>query len=78
MSAPVDRAIGTAPNVDLSSIDQQTPFETDTKARRIIGCECITCGMSDVVLAEPGRTHEWEHARAEPTHTIEYWRRDKR
>ena len=73
MSAPVETATGTAPNVDLRETDDRTPFDDDGE-HRVISCYCCTCETSATVLAEPGRSHEWEHARRHPTHVVEYWR----
>jgi hypothetical protein len=71
----VTDAVGTAPNVDLREADDRTPFDDDGQ-RRIISCCCCTCEESATVLAEPGRSHEWEHARRHPTHVVDYWRVD--
>lgn len=71
----IKRAVGTAPNVDLREADDRTPFDDDGE-HRVIACYCCTCETSATVLAEPGRSHEWEHARRHPTHVVDYWRED--
>ena len=63
-----------APNVDSREIDPTTPFDCDTDERRVIGCYCCTCEATATILAEPGRTREWEHAARHLTHVIDYWR----
>jgi hypothetical protein len=72
----VTDAVGTAPNVDLREADDRTPFDDDGE-HRVIACYCCTCEESATVLAEPGRSHEWEHARRHPSHVVEYWREDQ-
>ena len=69
-------AVGAASNVDMGKIDSTTPFD-DGDEYRVISCYCCTCETSATVLAEPGRTHEWEHARRHPNHVVDYWREDE-
>ena len=70
------RVAGAAPNVDLREASDETPFDRDTDARRVIACYCCTCEASETPLAEPGRTRRWEHDRSNPSHVVEYWRED--
>lgn len=74
---PETTAVGTAPNVDMSAVDASTPFDRDVDSHRVIGCYCCRCGETATILAEPGRTHDWDHARRHPTHVIDYWREDE-
>jgi hypothetical protein len=76
MSRAEETVRGAAPNVDTREIDAETPFDRDTDDRRVIGCYCCSCERTATILAEPGRTREWEHAGRHPTHVIDYWRED--
>lgn len=69
----IERAVGTAPTVDLREADDETPFD-DADEHRVISCYCCTCGETATIHAPPGRTREWSHARREPTHVVDYWR----
>ena len=71
-------ALGTAPNVDMGEIDPTTPFDRDVDSYRVIDCHCIDCQISDTVHAEPGRTHEWDHAQQHPRHVVDYHLEAKR
>ena len=71
----IEHAVGTAPNVDLREADDRTPFD-DADEYRVIVAHCCTCKEHETILAEPGRTHEWEHSRRNPRHTVEYHRED--
>lgn len=77
-STPQPTAVGTAPNVDMSTVDPTTPFETNVDSYRAIDCHCIDCQISDTVHAEPGRTHEWDHAQQHPRHVVDYHLEAKR
>jgi len=75
--APVDEAHGTAPNVALGDDSEPTPFEVDRNSHRVIVAHCCSCPAHETILAEPGRTREWEHARRNPRHIVDYHREDK-
>jgi hypothetical protein len=76
VSRAEETVVGAAPNVDCREIDPTTPFDRDTDERRIIRCECLTCDAATTIYAEPGRTREWEHARSNRSHAVEYRRLD--
>jgi hypothetical protein len=65
-------AVGTAPNVDMSTVDPTTPFERDVDSYRSIECYCMHCRLTEIVLAEPGRQDEWTHAVDHPDHSVDY------
>ena len=76
MSHAEETVRGAAPNVDTREMDPQAPHDRDTVDRRLIGCYCRSREGTATILAEPGRTREWEHADRHPTHVIDYWRED--
>jgi hypothetical protein len=72
MSRP-SNVVGKAPNVDLRGQTGPEILEgRRSDEHRVVNVTCLTCGLEDQLLMEPGRTHPWSHDARNASHMVEY------
>ncbi|OYR72358.1 hypothetical protein [Halorubrum ezzemoulense] len=68
--------VGAADNVDKRGSTGRPPVLDAVDEHRIVEVTCLTCGLEDQLMLEPGRTRPWEHDASNASHVVEYWRSD--